>query len=108
MIHKSSKLVINKIILWLEGGLAQHEEHEDHSIRKAENNWSIGLKDQLFIYLIGNILVRVSIAIKRDQDHRNSYKGKQFNSAGLQFRGLIDCYHERKHGNTLADMGLER
>jgi hypothetical protein len=45
----------------------------------------------------GNVLVRVSIAVKRHHDRCNSYKGKHFIGAGLQFRGLV-CYHRcRKH-----------
>jgi hypothetical protein len=52
--------------------------------------------------------LRVSIAVKRHHDHCNSYKGKHFIGAGLQFRGLIHYHHDGKHGDTQAVMILEK
>ena len=50
---------------------------------------------------------RVSTAVKRHHDHSNSYKGKQFIGADLEFRGLVHNSHGGKHGSIQADM-LER
>lgn len=41
----------------------------------------------------GGVLGRVFIAVKRHHDHSNSYKGKHLIGAGLQFEGLVHCYH---------------
>ena len=49
----------------------------------------------------------VVIAMKRCNDHGNSYKGKHLFVADLQFRGLFHCPHGRKHGSTQVDMVLE-
>ena len=54
------------------------------------------------------VLVRVSTAVKRHHDHGNSYKGKHFIGAGLQFRGLVHYHHGRKHGGMQVDIVLER
>jgi hypothetical protein len=35
-------------------------------------------------------------------------KKKNLIGAGLQFRGLVHCHHDRKHGSLQADMVLER
>ena len=40
--------------------------------------------------------LRVSIAVKRHHDHNNSYKGKYFGKAGLQFKGLVYYCRGRK------------
>ena len=50
------------------------------------------------------ILVRASIAVKRQYDHSNSYKGEHLTGASLQFSGLDHCHR----GGTQADMVLER
>ena len=47
------------------------------------------------------------IAVKTHHDHGNSYKGKHFTGAGLQFRGLVYYHYGRKHGGMQADMVLE-
>ena len=54
------------------------------------------------------ILVRVSIAVKRQHIHGNSYKGKHLIRAGLQCIGLVRYHHRRKHGGTQADVVLEK
>ena len=46
--------------------------------------------------------------MKRHYDCGNSYKGKHFIGAGLQFRRLVHCHHERKHGAIQAEMVLEK
>ena len=50
------------------------------------------------------VLVRISIAVKRHQDHGNSYKGQHSIGPGLQFRGLVHYLH----GSVKADMVLEK
>jgi len=50
-----------------------------------------------------DVLVRVSISVKRHHDHSNSYK-ESFNGAVLQFRSLVHC----QHGSRKTDMVLER
>lgn len=37
--------------------------------------------------LLGTVLVRISVAVKRYHDHNNSYKGKYLIGTDLQFRG---------------------
>jgi hypothetical protein len=44
-------------------------------------------------------LSQAFIAVKRHHDHSNSYKGKYFIEAALQFRGLVHCHHGGKHGS---------
>ena len=53
------------------------------------------------------VLIRVSIAVKRHHDHGNSYKGKHFIGAGLQFRGSVYYHHGRKLGGMQADSARE-
>ena len=60
------------------------------------------------VFRSGAVLVRASIAVKRRHDHGNSYKGKHFIGAGLQFRGLVHCHHGRKRGSIQADIWLGR
>jgi hypothetical protein len=55
----------------------------------------------------GLSLVRVSIAVKRYHGHLKPYTGKHLMGAGLQFRGLVHCHHDRKLGIVQADMVLE-
>jgi hypothetical protein len=45
--------------------------------------------------------------VKRHHDHDNTYKGKYFIVAGLQFRALVHCHHGGKHGSMQVDMVLE-
>jgi hypothetical protein len=49
----------------------------------------------------------LGIAVKRCHDSGNSYKGKHFLGAGLQFRGLVHCHPGGKHGGMQADLVLE-
>ena len=58
--------------------------------------------------LIPDVVARVSIAVKRHHDQGNSYKGKHFRVAQLQFRGLVHYHHGGKHGSTQAAMVLEK
>jgi hypothetical protein len=51
---------------------------------------------------------RVSTAVKRHLDHRNSYKEKHLTGAIYNFRGLVHFHHGRKHGGTQADIVLEK
>ena len=52
------------------------------------------------------VLVRVSIAVKRNHDHGNSYEGKHLTVvAGLQFRGSVIMVG---HGSVQADTVLEK
>ena len=48
--------------------------------------------------------VRVSIAVKRHPGHGESYKGKHFLRAGLQFRGSVHLHH----GGMQVNMVLEK
>ena len=64
---------------------------------QGDNLWGLGIRS--LSKLLG-VLVRVSIAVKRHQDHSNSYKGKHLTGAGLQFRGLVNYHHDRKHGGV--------
>ena len=43
-------------------------------------------------------LIRVFTAVKRNHDHSDSYKGKHFIGAGLQYKGLVHGHHGGKHG----------
>ena len=52
--------------------------------------------------------LRVSIAVKRDHSHSNSYKGKHLIGAGLQFGGLVHYCHGKKHGGREADTVLKK
>lgn len=55
-----------------------------------------------------NTCLRISIAMKRHRDHRNSYKGKQLIRADLEVSSLVHNSHGGKHGSTQADMVLQR
>jgi hypothetical protein len=55
-----------------------------------------------------NLLVRVSIAMKRHHGHSNSYTGKLLTGTGLQFRGLVHYCQVRKHVSVQAGMVLEK
>jgi hypothetical protein len=46
--------------------------------------------------------------MKRCHGHSNSYKGKHFIEAGLQFRGLVHYHHGRKYGGMQAGVVLEK
>jgi hypothetical protein len=50
----------------------------------------------------------IFIAVKRCHDGGNPLKGKHVIGDGLQFRGLVQYHHGRKHGGMQADMVLER
>ena len=55
-----------------------------------------------------DVLVRVSIAVKRLHDHSISYKGKHFNwVACFQFR-VQSIFIMGGHGGMQADMVLEK
>jgi hypothetical protein len=45
--------------------------------------------------------LRVSIAVKRHQNHANSHKETHLIGAGLQFRGLVHYHHGGKHGSHM-------
>jgi hypothetical protein len=53
------------------------------------------------------MLVRVSIAVKRQHDQDNSYKGKQLGLA-YSFRGSVHYHPGGKHGGMQLDMVLEK
>lgn len=55
-----------------------------------------------------SFLLRVSIAVERYHGPSNSSKGKHITGAGLQFRALVHCHHEKEHGGVLADVVLEK
>jgi hypothetical protein len=61
----------------------------------------IGFFEELEMVVVS---VTVSIVVKRPHDHGYSYRGKHFIGAGLQFRGLVHCYHDGRHGCIQADM----
>jgi hypothetical protein len=46
--------------------------------------------------------------VKRHHNLSNSYKGKHFIGAGLQFRVLVCYHHGGKHGGAQADTMLEK
>ena len=48
--------------------------------------------------------LRVSIAVKGQCDHRNSYKGKDLIGTGLSFRSLVHYLY----GSVQAKIGLEK
>ena len=56
------------------------------------------------------LLVRVSIAVKRQHDHVKSYKGKLLIGTALAYRlrGLVHYHHGGEHGSMQADMVLEK
>ena len=54
------------------------------------------------------VLVRVSIAVERHHDHRNSYKGRHLIGGDLQFRGSVHYHHVGKHDSVQADVVLEK
>ena len=58
-------------------------------------------------YLKSVVLVRVSDAVKRYHDYRNSVKGQYLIEAGVQFRGLVHYHHGGRHGSVQAGMALE-
>jgi hypothetical protein len=60
----------------------------------------------LFYFI--SVFVRVSIAVRRHQDHRNSHKGKYLIGAGLQFRGSVHCHHGRKQRSAQGDVVLAK
>jgi hypothetical protein len=45
--------------------------------------------------------------MKRCHDHGDSYKGKHFIGAGLEFKGLVSNGYSGNHGGMQADMVLE-
>ena len=53
-----------------------------------------------------SVLVGASIAVKKQHDQGNSYKGQYFIGAGLQFSDLVHYHHGGKHGSVQADMAL--
>ena len=53
-----------------------------------------------------NVLVEVSVAVKRHHDHSDSYKRKHLIEAGLQLRGLAHYRHGKKHDSMKAEMML--
>ena len=52
--------------------------------------------------------LRLCFAAKRHHDHGNSYKGKHFIGAGLQFQGSVHYHRGGKHSSVQADMVLEK
>ena len=52
------------------------------------------------------VFIRISIAMKRHHDHKNSYDEKHFIGAGFQSKGYVHHCHGRKHGSMQADMVL--
>ena len=55
---------------------------------------------------MASVLVRVPIAMKRHQDHGNSYKGKYLVGVAYSFRGLVRYCLGRKHGRHKAGREL--
>ena len=47
---------------------------------------------------MNGVLLRTSIAVKKCHDHGNSYKGKHFIGAGLQFQRFRTWQHAGRHG----------
>ena len=54
------------------------------------------------------LCLRVSIAVKRNHDHGNSYTGNHLIQDGLQLRGLVHFCHGGKRIGMLADKVLEK
>jgi hypothetical protein len=53
------------------------------------------------------VLVKVSIAVKRDHDQSNSYKGQHLIGAGLQVQRFSPLSSRQEHGSIQADVRLE-
>jgi hypothetical protein len=51
-------------------------------------------------------IVMVFIAVKRQCDHGNFYKGQDL--IRLAYSSEVHCHHGRKHGGTQVYMVLER
>lgn len=52
--------------------------------------------------------VRVSVAVKRRDDHGKSYKGKYLVGLAYSSRGLVHCHYGGKCGSVKADVVLEK
>jgi hypothetical protein len=55
-----------------------------------------------------NVLVRVSIVLKRYHDHGSSYKGKHFIGTGLQVLKSSPLTSRQEHGRVQAVMVQEK
>lgn len=53
-----------------------------------------------------NVLVRVSIAVRKHHDLNNSYKGQHLTGVAYSFRGLVYYRPSGKHCSMKADMEL--
>lgn len=51
-------------------------------------------------------LTQCSIAVKREHDYRDSYKGKHLIGAGLLYKGVVHCHHGGEHCDIQSDMAL--
>ena len=48
------------------------------------------------------------MAVKRNRDHGNTFKGKHLVGTSYSFRGLVHYHHGEEHGRLQADVVLEK
>jgi hypothetical protein len=53
---------------------------------------------------ISHVLVRISIAVKRNHDQGDSYKGHCLIGAAYRFKGSVHYHHGRKHSSVQANV----
>jgi hypothetical protein len=72
------------------------------------NNLETSITYHLWCFEIEWPGLRLSIAMKRHHDHRNSYKGRYLIGAGLQFQRFSPSSSWWEHGGMQAGMVLEK